>query len=118
MRKIKIREDLHNQYINSTSSMTFKKLEDNYNNLIDLLNCVTDETNNRYAICLIDTTDLKYIRYCVDNKFYTDLYEAIKISKDLNYARKNLKEEYRVELVQDKLSVTGLSNIAYHLLKE
>ena len=117
MKKIKIREDLSNQYINSTSDLTFKELEENYNNLIDLINnaCETDE---RYVICLIAKDSLKYVTYCVDNKFYLDKYEAIKVSKDLNYKNKNLNEEYCVELVQDKLSVTRLVSIARNVLKE
>ena len=41
MNKIKIREDLHNQYINPVSSMTFKQLEENYNHLVELLNAVS-----------------------------------------------------------------------------
>ena len=117
MKKIKIREDLHNQYINSTSTLTFKELEENYNNLIDLINSAS-ETNERYVICLIAKDTLKYITYCVDNKFYTDKYEAIRVSKDLNYKNKNLNEEYCVELIQDKLSVTRLTNIAQNVLKE
>ena len=117
MNKIKIREVLHNQYINSTSCLTFKELEENYNNLIDLINSAS-ETNERYVICLIAKDTLKYITYCVDNKFYTDKYEAIQVSKDLNYKNKNLNEEYCVELVQDKLSVTRLASIVYNALKE
>ena len=117
MRKIKIREDLHNQYINNTSTLTFKELEENYNNLIELIES-TSENNIRYVICLIAKDTLKYINYCVDNKFYDDVYEAIKVSKDLNYKNKNLNEEYCVELVQDKLSVTRLANIACKMLKE
>ena len=117
MKKIAIREDLYNQYINSTSTLTFKELEENYNNLIDLINMTTDTTDT-YVICLIDKDTLKYISYCVGNKFYINLQEAIRICKDLNYRNKNLKEEYCVELVQNKMSITILSNIAYNMLKE
>ena len=45
MNKIKIREDLHNQYINQTSNLTFRDLQDNYNHLVDLLNAFSDTTN-------------------------------------------------------------------------
>ena len=117
MKKIKIREDLHNQYINHTSTLTFKELEENYNNLIDLLNALS-ETTCTYVICLIAKDTLKYISYCIGNKFYTNLQEAIRVSKDLNYRNKNLNEEYCVELVQNKLSVTTLANIAYNMLRE
>ena len=117
MRKIEIREDLHNQYINQTSALTFKELEENYNNLVDLLNALS-ETTNTYIICLIAKDTLKYITYCVDNKFYTDKYEAIKVSNELNYKNKNLNEEYCVELVQNKFNTTTLASIAYNLLIE
>ena len=117
MNKIKIREDLYNQYINTTSYLTFKELEDNYNNLIDLINALSEATNT-YVICLIDKDTLKYISYCIGNKFYTDKYEALKVANDLNYKNKNLNEEYCVELVQNKFDVTTLASIAYNLLKE
>ena len=117
MRKIKIREDLYNQYINSTTYLTFKELEENYNNLVDLLNALSEATNT-YIICLIAKDTLKYISYCIGNKFYTDKQEAIRVSNDLNYKNKNLNEEYCVELVQNKFNTTTLASIAYNMLKE
>lgn len=117
MNKIKIRKDLQNQYINSTSNMTFKQLEENYNNLIDMINAVSNVTNT-YVICLIDTYTLKYITYCVGNKFYVDKYEALKVANELNYERKSLHEEYCIELLQNKFDITTLANIAYNALKE
>lgn len=115
--KISIREDLHNQYINQISNITFKDLEDNYNHFVDLLNALSNTTNT-YVICLIAKDTLKYISYCVGNKFYTDKHEALKVANDLNYKRKSLNEEYCIELVQNKFDVTTLANIAYNLLKE
>lgn len=117
MRKIKIREDLHNQYINATSCLTFRDLQDNYNHLVDLLNALS-ETTNTYVVCLIAKDTLKYISYCIGNKFYTDKYEALKVANDLNYKRKSLNEEYCIELVQNKFDVTTLASIAYNALKE
>ena len=117
MNRIKIREDLHNQYINHVSSMTFKQLEENYNNLIDLINALSEATNT-YVVCLIAKDTLKYISYCIGNKFYTDKYEALKVANDLNYKRKSLNEEYCIELVQNKFDVTTLASIVYNALKE
>ena len=117
MNKIKIREDLHNQYINQTSNLTFRDLQDNYNHLVDLLNALTNVTNT-YIICLIDKDTLKYISYCIGHKFYTNKYEALKVVNDLNYKRKSLNEEYCIELVQNKFDVTTLASIAYNALKE
>lgn len=117
MNKIKIREDLLNQYINQTSNLTFRDLQDNYNHLVDLLNALNNTTNT-YVICLIAKDTLKYISYCIGNKFYTDKYEALKVANDLNYKRKSLNEEYCIELVQNKFDVTTLANIVYNALKE
>lgn len=117
MNKIKIREDLHNQYINHTSTLTFKELEENYNNLIDIVNAVSNVTNT-YVICLIAKDTLKYISYCVNNKFYIDKQEAINDANDLNYKRKSLNEEYCIELIQNKFDISTLAAIAYNMLKE
>jgi len=115
--KIKIREDLHNQYINHTSNLTFKELENNYNNLITFINAMSGETNV-YVICLVAKDTLKCISYCIGCKFYTDLHEAVKVSKDLNYKNKNLNEEYCVELVQNKFDSKVLASIVYNLIIE
>ena len=117
MNKISIREDLHNQYINTTTVLTFKELENNYNHLIDIINALSNVTDT-YVICLIATDTLRYISYCVDNKFYVDKYEAIKVANELNYERRSLHEEYCVELVQNKMDITTLASIAYNMLKE
>lgn len=117
MNKISIREDLHNQYINQISNMTFKELEDKYNELIELLNKLT-ENNQTYVISLINKYTSKYIKYCVDNTFYNNLQEAMQLSKKLNDKHEIDNEEYVIELVQDKHEITKLASIAYNLLKE
>lgn len=115
MNKIKIREDLHNQYINHVSSMTFKQLEENYNHLVDLLNAASDN-RERYVVCLIDTTTGKYLEHTVDNIIYDDKVTALQVAKQLNATHDYLREEYCIEIAIDN-GVTRLANLAQEMLK-
>lgn len=99
MNKIKIREDLHNQYINQTSNITFKQLEENYNHLIELLNAVS-KNEDLYVICAVNKETGKYSTHCIDNKIY-DLREVIKECAYLNRDNDNPNIEYTYESVID-----------------
>lgn len=115
MNKIKIREDLLNQYINQTSNLTFRDLQDNYNHMIELLNVASDN-RERYVVCLIDTTTGKYLEYTVDNIIYDDKLTALQVAKQLNATHSCLREEYCIEIAINN-GVTKLANLAYEMLK-
>lgn len=113
MKTIKIREDLHNQYINQTSNMTFKELEDNYNRLAKLLNTYSDE--ELYAIYLIDNVTGKYLQSFIDGVIYKNKEEALKKAEELNEIQASGTEEYCIESVI-KSGTAGLAKLAYEML--
>lgn len=115
MNKIKIREDLLNQYINQTSNLTFIDLQDNYNHMIDLLNAATDN-RERYVVCLIDVITGKYLEYTVDNILYDSKLDALRVAKHLNATHSCPREEYCIELAISN-GVTKLAKLAYEMLK-
>ena len=115
MNKIKIREDLHNQYINHVSSMTFKQLEENYNHLVELLNAVS-KNEDSYVICSVNKETGKYSTYCINNKIY-DLREVIKECAYLNRDNNNPNIEFTYESVINS-GVTELVKFAHNILKE
>lgn len=115
MNKIKIREDLHNQYINHISSMTFKQLEENYNHLVELLNAVS-KNEDSYVICSVNKETGKYSTYCVNNKIY-DLREVIKECAYLNRDNNNPDIEFTYESVVNS-GVIELVKFAHNILKE
>lgn len=100
MHNIKIREDLHDQYINNTSNITFKELEESYNKIINIITSL-DDSKKLYTICLIAKDTRKLLKYNVTNKFYENKDFALEISKGFNeYISKN-NEEYCIEEVID-----------------
>lgn len=115
MNRIKIREDLLNQYINQTSNMTFKQLEDNYNYMINLLNVVTNE--ELYSIYLIDKCTGKYLKTRVGGIVYKNKTEALMKAEELNKTQASCTEEYCIERVI-KFGITELANNAFSMLKE
>lgn len=115
MNRIKIREDLHNQYINHVSSMTFKQLEENYNHLVELLNAVS-KNEDSYVICSVNKETGKYSTYCINNKIY-DLREVIKECAYLNRDNNNPDIEFTYESVINS-GVTELVKFAHNILKE
>lgn len=115
MNKIKIREDLLNQYINQTSNITFEDLQNNYNCMIDLLSTASDNQEH-YVVCLIDVTTGKYLDYSVDNVLYDSKLDALQVAKDLNASHSCPREEYCIELAVCN-SIAKLAKLAYNMLK-
>lgn len=115
MNKIKIREDLLNQYINQTSNLTFRDLQDNYNHMVELLNAAS-KNEDSYVICSVNKETGKYSTYCVNNKIY-DLREVIKECAYLNRDNNNPDIEFTYESVVNS-GVAELAKIAYNMLKE
>lgn len=100
MHNIKIREDLHDQYINDTSNITFKELEESYNKIINIITSL-DDSKKLYTICLITKDTGKLLKYNITNKFYEDKDLALEISKGFNEYISKSNEEYCIEEVID-----------------
>lgn len=98
MYNIKIREDLHDQYINNTSNITFKELEESYNKIIDIITSLISP-KKLYTICLIAKDTGKLLKYNVTNKFYENKDFALETIQNFNNYIALKNEEYCIEEV-------------------